>query len=112
MTGSGTRSITGAGAGTSATGAGASAGGGSATAVADDADTAGWRVAAGGAGGLKVLMSRGGGSAGAAGFAGSTAAPFFAAVPAAFLTERTAASEKMSPFGSSMPRWRARRSTN
>ena len=59
-----------------------------------------------------VLIRRGGGSEGAAGLAGSARrAPFFAGAPG-FLTALTAASEKMSPLGSSIPRWRASRSTN
>ena len=59
------------------------------------------------------MINRGGGRAGAAGFGGSTgAAPFFALAPLVFLAARAAASEKMSPFGSSIPRCRARRSTN
>lgn len=66
---------------------------------------------AGGAGGRAVLISRGGGNDGAAGFAGSAEAAFFGP-PAVFFAAFTAASEKMSPFGSSMPRWRASRSTN
>jgi hypothetical protein len=46
---------------------------------------------------------------GVAGFSGSGAAPFFAP---AFFIDLTALSEKMSPLGSSIPRCRARRSTN
>ncbi len=65
------------------------------------------------AGGLMVLIKRGGGSAGAAGLGGSAgAAPFLAAALLVFFAALPAASEKMSPFGSSIPRWRARRSTN
>jgi hypothetical protein len=58
------------------------------------------------------LISRGGGSDGAAGFGGSAAAPFLAAGAAVFFADLTAASEKMSPLGSSIPRCLARRSTN
>jgi hypothetical protein len=58
--------------------------------------------------GFTVLMRRGGPSVGAAGFGGSTflaVADFLAGTGA----ERSA---KMSPLGSVIPRWRARRSTN
>jgi hypothetical protein len=57
-------------------------------------------------------MSRGGGSACAAGLGGSAgAAPFFAG-PDGFLADLTAPSENMSPLGSSILRCRASRSTN
>ena len=66
----------------------------------------------GGAGGLTVLINRGGGSEGAAGLTGSVGTAAFLPDPPTRLTVLAAASEKMSPFGSSIPRWRARRSTN
>jgi hypothetical protein len=79
---------------------------GSASATDDEA------ASAGGAGGRMVLINRGGGNDGAAGLAGATgAAPFFTGAPP-FFTGLTADSEKMSPLGSSIPRWRASRSTN
>ena len=66
---------------------------------------------AGGAGGRIVLIRRGGGRTGADGLASAGADVFFA-LPLVFFAAFTAASEKMSPFGRSIPRWRARRSTN
>ena len=59
-----------------------------------------------------MRISRGAGSEGAAGLGGSGAAwPFFGAAVLA-LADFTAASENMSPLGSSIPRWRDSRSTN
>jgi hypothetical protein len=55
-----------------------------------------------------IFTSRGGGSTDAAGFGGSAA--FFVGAP--FLPLTTGASANMSPLGSEMLRWRARRSTN
>jgi hypothetical protein len=50
-------------------------------------------------------MRRGGGSDGVAGLTGSAGAePFRADGAAVFFVDLTAVSEKMSPFGNSMPR--------
>jgi hypothetical protein len=113
-TGSGATSTTGGGGAATAIGVGVSA---SASAIADAVPVAAPGAAtvgaAGGTGGRCVLIRRGGGSAGVAAFGGSAAGPgFFIPVPAVFFTARAAASEKMSPFGSSIPRCRASRSTN
>jgi hypothetical protein len=59
---------------------------------------------------LWVFTSRGGGSEGFGGGGGGAGAAFFPA--AAFLTLAAAPSAKMSPLGSTMPRFLASRSTN
>ena len=115
-TGSGGASIT---AGVAASGA--DAGGAATTSTGGGAATsATWLSswcstssgAAAGAAGFTVRISRGGGSDGAAGLGGSGAGcPFFGAAVLA-LADFTAASENMSPLGSSTPRCRASRSTN
>ena len=75
-----------------------------------------WSSASAGAatattGGLTVFTSRGGGSTGAVGFGGSGA--FFAtAAPFLIPPLGSGVSAKISPVGSAMLRWRARRSTN
>jgi hypothetical protein len=58
--------------------------------------------------GFTVFTSRGGGSAGAAGFGGSGA--FLAGAP--LRAFGAGVSEKMSPVGRTTFRWRASRSTN
>ena len=113
-TGASGASATGAGGADSTTGGGGGGGasttGSGSTAAAAASAGASTGAGAGGIGGLTVLIRRGGGSVGADGFGGS--ADFLALAAPAFLTGLTAASEKMSPFGSSMPRCRASRSTN
>ncbi len=95
-TGRGAGGAGGGGGATSTTGASSSASSGSASPSPSSA-----------ACGRIVFTRRGGGSAGAAGFGGSG----FLAVAAGFFVFDGGASTKMSPVGTAMPRWRARRST-
>jgi hypothetical protein len=80
--------------------------GGSSTTMGSASAGSGSGAAAGAA--FTVFTRRGGGSTGAAGFGGSDA--FLAG--AGLLPLTAGVSAKMSPPGSAMLRWRARRSTN
>jgi len=108
VTGGAAASIGAGACGTSAAGGGAT-GSGAATSTAGASKGGASGSGAGAGVGFAVLTSRGGGRSGAAGLGGSGA---LLAGAAFFPPFGAGVSAKMSPVGSVMFRWRARRSTN